>query len=137
MLQIDFFLLRHFCSALLFSAFFLYSECRHFFRPYTPCLGNSSIDVSAKPPAGSFPESVFEKDLLFGGAVWFFLQLPQKRGLFSFYILFSLFFRRLSEPAFNCGNSRPKCLLFILPAAADLNGFSLLDSCSYDTQNTL
>ena len=47
--------------------------------------------MSAKPPAGSFPESVFEKDLLFGGAVWFFLQLPKKEVLFPFIFCFLYF----------------------------------------------
>ena len=63
-------------------------------------------------------------------------QKARSFSLFLFYVPISSL-RRLSEPAFNCGNGRPKCFLFILSAAADLNSVSLPDSCSYDTQNTL
>ena len=41
--------------------FLLYSECEHFFRPYTSCLGNFSDDVSAKPTTAAFPKAYLKK----------------------------------------------------------------------------
>ena len=71
---------------------------------YLPPQKNLAFEIRS-----GFPFRFFKSEVLF---LYFY----------SMFLISSL--RRLSEPAFNCGNGRPKCFLFILSAAADLNSVS-------------